>query len=86
MTEQVHYRIDRTLMKRAKKVCAELGITPTAAVSMFFAQLVNEGGMPFRPRVQPKVDGLLDIDRRNRVLRELDDSEGWLGLHAGSRL
>ncbi len=75
MTEQVHYRIDRDLVKRTKQVCSGLGITPTQAVSMFFAQMVKLGGLPFRP--SNRATGLVDTERRNRVLRNLDDSEGW---------
>lgn len=37
-------------------VCRELGITPTAAVSMFFAQLVKLRGLPFRPSDFPALD------------------------------
>jgi addiction module RelB/DinJ family antitoxin len=77
MTEQVHYRIDRQLARRVKQICAKLGITPTAAVSMFFAQLVKEGGMPFLPTTRKSGHRLLDKERRNRRLRDLDDSEGW---------
>ncbi len=29
MTEQVRFRIDRDLVKRAEKVCDNLGMTPT---------------------------------------------------------
>ena len=56
MTEQVRYRINRNLVKRAEKVCDELGMTPTQAVSMFFAQLVKLGGLPFRPSTFPALD------------------------------
>jgi addiction module RelB/DinJ family antitoxin len=56
MTEQVRFRINRDLVKEAEKVCEELGMTPTQAVSMFFAQLVRLGGMPFRPSAFPALD------------------------------
>ncbi len=75
MTEQVHYRIDRDLVKRVKRVCAQLGITPTAAVSMFFAQMAKERAIPFRPGSRGEL--AIDFARRNRILRDLDDSEGW---------
>lgn len=75
MTEQVHYRIDKTLVKRVKKVCADLGITPTQAVSMFFAQLARNRGLPFHPTTTK--EPLVDVERRNRILRDLDDAEGW---------
>ena len=49
MTEQIRLRIDSDLAAAADVVCREIGITPTAAVSMFFAQMVKLRGLPFRP-------------------------------------
>ena len=37
-------------------VSREIGITPTAAVSMFFAQMVKLRGLPFRPSDFPVLD------------------------------
>ena len=56
MTEQIKLRIDRQLAAEAKVVCREIGITPTAAVSMFFAQMVKLRGLPFRPSDFPTLD------------------------------
>lgn len=56
MTEQVRYRINRNLVKRAEKICDDLGMTPTQAVSMFFAQLVKLGALPFRPSNFPALE------------------------------
>jgi addiction module RelB/DinJ family antitoxin len=56
MTEQIRLRIDRRLAEDADAVCRELGITPTAAVSMFFAQMVKLRGLPFRPSDFPALD------------------------------
>ncbi len=56
MTEQVRYRVDRKLVRQAERICQELGITPTQAVSMFFAQLVRVGGLPFRPSTFPALE------------------------------
>lgn len=56
MTEQIRIRIDRQLAAEADAVCRELGITPTAAVSMFFAQMVKLRGLPFRPSAFPALD------------------------------
>jgi len=53
MTEQVRYRINKKLVKQAEKVCEEIGISPSQAVSMFFAQMVKVGGVPFRPSTFP---------------------------------
>jgi len=56
MTEQIRLRIDRDLAAEAGDVCREIGITPTAAVSMFFAQMVKLRGLPFRPSDFPALD------------------------------
>jgi addiction module RelB/DinJ family antitoxin len=56
MTEQIRLRIDRELAAEANDICREIGITPTAAVSMFFAQMVKLRGLPFRPSDFPALD------------------------------
>jgi addiction module RelB/DinJ family antitoxin len=56
MTEQIRLRIDRQLAEEADAICREIGITPTAAVSMFFAQMVKLRGLPFRPSDFPALD------------------------------
>jgi addiction module RelB/DinJ family antitoxin len=53
MTEQVRYRIKTELAREAAAVCDKIGITPSAAVSLFFAQMVKTGGLPFRPSEFP---------------------------------
>jgi addiction module RelB/DinJ family antitoxin len=56
VTEQIRLRIDGQLAAEAGEVCREIGITPTAAVSMFFAQMVKLRGLPFRPSDFPSLD------------------------------
>ncbi len=56
MTEQVRLRIEKQLVKDAAKVCDKIGITPTAAVSMLFSQMVKIGGLPFRPSEFPALE------------------------------
>ena len=56
MNEQIRLRIDSRLVDEAAAVCKRLGITPTAAVSMFFAQMIRLGGLPFRPSEFPALD------------------------------
>jgi addiction module RelB/DinJ family antitoxin len=56
MTEQIRLRIDRELAAEAHEVCREIGITPTAAVSMLFAQMVKLRGLPFRPSDFPALE------------------------------
>jgi addiction module RelB/DinJ family antitoxin len=54
--KQIRLQIDSQLAEEADVVCREIGITPTAAVSMFFAQMVELRGLPFRPSDFPTLD------------------------------
>lgn len=56
MTEQVRYRIDKRLVREATKVFQNLGVPPSAAISMFFAQVVKQRGLPFRPSELPALE------------------------------
>jgi len=76
MTEQIRYRISRDLVKQAERVCEDLGLSPTQAVSLFFAQLVKLGALPFRPSTFPALDEygatLADAEAaEDRALREI---------------
>jgi addiction module RelB/DinJ family antitoxin len=56
MTEQVRYRVEKKLVKEAEAVCKELGLAPSQAVSMFFAQMVKLRAVPFRPSAFPALE------------------------------
>ena len=76
MTEQIRYRINRDLVEQAERVCEDLGLSPTQAVSLFFAQLVKLGALPFRPSIFPALDEygatLADADAaEERALKEI---------------
>lgn len=56
MTEQVRYRIDKRLVREAGEVFDALGVPPSTAVAMFFAQVVKQRGLPFRPTEFPALE------------------------------
>ncbi len=47
----VYYRIDNSLKDKAESVLAKLGVTPAAAIAMFYSQIVLRGGIPFDVRL-----------------------------------
>ena len=69
MTEQVRYRIDRELVKQVEEIFRQAGVSPTQAVSMFFAQVVILGGFPFRPSAYPA------LEEYGVTLRQADAAE-----------
>ena len=70
-------RIDRKLLAEAERVSEEIGTTPREVVRLCFKQLVKRRTIPFPLNADGPGDGLVDVQRRNKVLRELDDAQGW---------
>ena len=78
MTETFRCRIDRKLLTEVTRVTEEIGTTPGEIVRLLFAQVVKRRRIPFSLNADaPWSEELLDIERRNKILRDLDDSEGW---------
>ncbi len=51
----VSFRTRQVLKKKAEAVFEDMGISTSAAINMFLAQVVREKGMPFQPSAK-KVD------------------------------
>lgn len=49
----LNIRVDDTLKKQAETIFAELGISLSAATTMFLKQVVRCNGIPFELRVDP---------------------------------
>ncbi len=49
-------RIDPKLLREAKRVANEIGLTPGDIVRMLFTQLVKLRGLPFRPSEFPALE------------------------------
>ena len=73
-TEVWRVRIDPEKLKRADDVSQRLGTSTQELVRMFVAEIADSGAVPLKLTVN---DPLLDSPRRNRILKGLDDSEGW---------
>jgi len=76
MTETFRCRVDRKLLAEATRVAEQIGTSPGEIVRMLFMQLVKRRQLPFAPSAN-QADELVDVQRRNRIWRELDDAEGW---------
>ncbi len=64
----------RTWPRPADAVAESVGTKTPEIVRMFIHQVARTGKVPISMSAQ---DELLDVKRRNRILRELDDAEGW---------
>ncbi len=79
MTETFRCRVDRKLLAEATRVAEQIGTTPGEIVRMLFTQLVRRRELPFSAAASSPEgsDDLVNVARRNRIWRELDDAESW---------
>ena len=75
MTVLFRCRIEKPLLDKANKVTQQLGTSTAEMIRIFVAQIARTGKVPLKLQTQP--DDLLGVERRNQILRDLDDSEGW---------
>ena len=68
-------RIEKPLLDKANRVTDHLGTSTAEMVRIFVGQIARTGKVPLNLHAQP--DDPLDVKRRNQVLRDLDDSQGW---------
>ena len=50
-TSVLYARIDSELKEKAESILAKLGVSPSAAVQMFYSQVVLRKGIPFEMRL-----------------------------------
>ncbi len=75
MTVLFRCRIEKPLLDKANKVTNQLGTSTAEMIRIFVAQIARTGKVPLK--LQAQSDDLLGAERRNQVLKDLDDSEGW---------
>ena len=75
MTVLFRCRVDDRILAKADAVTKEIGTKTPEVIRMFLHQIAKTGKVPIS--LSAGSGELLDKDRRNEVLRNLDDSEGW---------
>lgn len=65
----INVRIDNSVKEGAEAVFAKLGITPTAAISLFYNQVIMTDSIPFELKVKTSNKETLE------ALQELEDME-----------
>ena len=67
-TEEFRVRIDRALVREAKRVADEIGTTPGHIVRMLFTQLVKRRAIPFPLQADSPEDEVLGSAKRRSGL------------------
>ena len=70
-TSAVDARIDTELKDRAESILAQLGISPSEAMQMFYSQIVLHNGIPFDlalPKPKPAAIATMSREELNAEL------------------
>lgn len=67
----LNIRVDDTLKKQAETIFSELGISLSAATTMFLKQVVRYNGIPFELRVDP----FYSVENQARLLKAKERME-----------
>lgn len=59
-TSVVYARINTDIKQGAESVLAELGISPSCAIQMFYRQLMHDRALPFTPHIPVRKPLFLD--------------------------
>jgi DNA-damage-inducible protein J len=74
-TAIVRARVDSRRKARVERILSQLGLTPTQAVNMLFAQIERRRAIPFPVAIGENDDILPPIDQVARVWGQLDEED-----------
>ncbi len=74
------HRVDADLKRKFDKTAEGMGITPTAALTVFMKRLVSGGGFPFALRGPVPSDAVLPAEMEMRYRRMLAGEDTEHGL------
>lgn len=77
-TSVVYARIDTELKEKAEGILAELGVSQSSAITMFYKQIVRENGLPLNLHLAsnpPSEDSLTKEQLKVEIAKGLKDIE-----------
>lgn len=66
----VNFRMDSELKRKMDKICKEMGLTPTAAYTLFATKVIQERRIPFEITADPFFSKQ-NIERLNRAISDI---------------
>lgn len=79
-TTTLHARIDTDLKNSAENIFAQLNLTPTDAIKLFYRQVELQGGLPFEVKVPQKALAENKLFEEIEVGSKSAEQDGWLTL------
>ena len=76
----LHARIDTELKENAEAVLAQIGLTPTDAIKLFYTQIELQGGLPFELKIPPRVLAEQKLFAEINEGIQSAEKNGWMTL------
>lgn len=74
----INVRIDENIKKNAEAVFSRLGITPTAAISLFYNQVIRTNSIPFELKADiPNKETFSAIKELEEMEKNPEEYEGY---------
>ena len=81
-TTTVHTRMDTALKENVEIILAQLGLTSSDAIKLFYKQIELNGGLPFELKVPDKILAEKKLMDELALGEKSGEEQGWLDLAA----
>ena len=81
-TTTVHTRMDVTLKKKVEVILAQLGLTSSDVIKLFYKQIELNGGLLFELKVPDKILAEKKLMEELSLGEKSGEEQGWLDLAA----
>ena len=80
-TTTVHTRMDTALKENVEVILAQLGLTSSDAIKLFYKQIELNGGLPFELKVPDKILAEKKLMDELAIGERSGEEQGWLDLN-----
>ena len=81
-TTTVHARMDTALKENVEVILAQLGLTSSDAIKLFYKQIELNGGLPFELKVPDKILAEKKLMEELALGEKSGEEQGWFDLSA----
>ena len=81
-TTTVHTRMDTALKENVDAILAQLGLTSSDAIKLFYKQIELNGGLPFELKVPDKILAEKKLMEELALGEKSGEEQGWHDLAA----
>lgn len=82
--ERIQVALEKDLKMEAEDILQDLGMNPTTAITVFYKQVVEEGGLPFEVKLSERTKQtrrIVKLAKKTANVTRIDDNatlEAWL--------